>query len=98
MKVVVRALPPAFQPGALRMLNIPAALEHVHAARGVESPAALEAGLSCLLPPADLSGLKVAVLLLPSHSKQSRMRNFIKYETLFCLSDTVFKANGLWEY
>ena len=61
---MVRALPPEFQPGALRALNIPAALERVYAARGVDTPAALESGLSRLLPPSDLSGLEAAVLLL----------------------------------
>ena len=60
----MRALPPEFQPGALRELQIPAALERVYAARGVDSPAALEAGLNRLLAPADLSGLEAAVQLL----------------------------------
>ena len=64
MKVVIRPLPPEFQPGALRAMNIPAALERVYAARGVSTSAALEAGLNRLLPPADLSGLDAAVLLL----------------------------------
>ena len=64
MKVVARALPPEFQPGALRELQIPAALERVYAARGVVSPAALEAGLNRLLAPADLSGLEAAVQML----------------------------------
>ena len=60
----MRTLPPEFQPGALRELQIPAALERVYAARGIVSPAALEAGLNRLLAPADLSGLEAAVQLL----------------------------------
>ena len=64
MKVVERVLPTDFQPGALRELKIPAALERVYAARGVATAAALEAGLNRLLPPTELSGLDTAVKLL----------------------------------
>ncbi len=72
MKVVARVLPPEFQPGALRQLKVPAALERVYAARGVDTPAALEAGLNRLLPPTNLSGLEAAVQLLAQAVSQQQ--------------------------